>query len=246
MTVSGFPSASPDVPAYLAALPEVTASLLTEADELNDRTVQEPSTLPRWSRGHVLTHLARNAEGSVRLLEWARTGQRQDEYVNMDIRERDIEAGARRPVRDLVDDVRYWSETLSATAEGLDDARWQETIQWAAGEYTRAAVIPVARLGEVLLHHTDLGIGFEPSRWPSHLLPDLFDRYLSLTKVPAPVPFELRDTDSGRQWTVGSGSVNNVVSGPAPWLLGWLTRRSSGQHLSIDPASPLPQLPVLP
>ena len=32
-----------------------------------------PSALPGWTRAHVLTHLARNADAMVNLLTWART-----------------------------------------------------------------------------------------------------------------------------------------------------------------------------
>jgi hypothetical protein len=42
--------------------------------------VAGPSLLPGWTRGHVLSHLARNAEGGTRLLGWARTGVPSYEY----------------------------------------------------------------------------------------------------------------------------------------------------------------------
>ena len=46
-----------------------------------------PSLLPGWSRGHVLTHLARNADGAVNLLTWARTGVETPQYVSQEQRE---------------------------------------------------------------------------------------------------------------------------------------------------------------
>src|SRR5215472_16842111 len=58
----------------LECLAEGTAGLVRDLSWLTDADVREPSLLPGWTRGHVLTHLARNAEGGVRLLEWARTG----------------------------------------------------------------------------------------------------------------------------------------------------------------------------
>jgi hypothetical protein len=48
--------------------------------------------LPGWSRGHVLTHLARNADGGRRLLVWARTGVESFEYAS-------LQAGRRRSRR---------------------------------------------------------------------------------------------------------------------------------------------------
>jgi maleylpyruvate isomerase len=239
------PETRPDPQTYLAALAPATGDLLADVGKLDDAAMREPSTLPGWTKGHVLTHVARNAEGSVHLLTWARTGVRQDEYVSMAMRGTDIEAGATRSGAELIEDVGRWSESLVATAEDLTPDQWATTIQWAAGEFTPAAIIPVARLGEVLLHHRDLAIGFDASGWPSSLLAPLFDRYLSLTKAPDPVPFRLED-DDGRSWPVGTGTPLTVVSGPTAWLLAWLTRRSEGEHLSVSPPGPLPDRPVLP
>ena len=51
-----------------------TERLLATADALTGDQVREPSLLPGWTRGHVLTHVARNADGLRNLLIWARTG----------------------------------------------------------------------------------------------------------------------------------------------------------------------------
>ncbi len=40
--------------------------LLRTADELTDDEVGEPCLLPGWSRAELLTHLARNADGTLR------------------------------------------------------------------------------------------------------------------------------------------------------------------------------------
>ena len=53
---------------------EATAPLAVAAAVLSDSQAREPSLLPGWSRGHLLTHLARNADGLRNLLVWARTG----------------------------------------------------------------------------------------------------------------------------------------------------------------------------
>src|SRR5919198_6055635 len=61
---------------------------------LTDGDARAPSRLAGWSRGHVLTHLARNADALVNLLTWARTGVERPMYVSSDQRDADIEAGA--------------------------------------------------------------------------------------------------------------------------------------------------------
>jgi len=55
----------------LEGLTEATVTLIGDVGRLTDADVREPSLLPGWTRGHVLTHLARNAEGGARLLGWA-------------------------------------------------------------------------------------------------------------------------------------------------------------------------------
>jgi maleylpyruvate isomerase len=42
---------------------DASALLAATAAALTDGQAREASLLPGWSRGHVLTHLARNADG---------------------------------------------------------------------------------------------------------------------------------------------------------------------------------------
>ena len=43
----------------LGRLAAATSRLLATATALSDAQVREPSSLPGWTRGHVLTHIAR-------------------------------------------------------------------------------------------------------------------------------------------------------------------------------------------
>src|SRR4029453_13661966 len=58
------------------------ARLLAPAAALDDAALSGRSLLPGWTRGHVLTHLARNADGAVNLLTWARTGVETPHYAS--------------------------------------------------------------------------------------------------------------------------------------------------------------------
>ena len=75
------------------------------AERLTDGQAREASLLPGWSRGHVLTHIARNADGLSNLLVWARTGIETPQYPSRQAREDGIEAGAHRPAAELSADV---------------------------------------------------------------------------------------------------------------------------------------------
>jgi uncharacterized damage-inducible protein DinB len=48
--------------------------LLESLDSLTDEQARQPSNLPEWSVGHVLTHIARNADSHVRMLQGAERG----------------------------------------------------------------------------------------------------------------------------------------------------------------------------
>ena len=49
----------------LDRLAAATDRVLATATGMNEAQVREPSLLPGWTRGHVLCHLARNADGMV-------------------------------------------------------------------------------------------------------------------------------------------------------------------------------------
>ena len=83
-----------------------TDRLLATAAQLTDEQVKAPSLLPGWSRGHVLTHLARNADGLRNLLIWARTGVPTPQYASPQARDAAIAAGADRTAAEQAADIR--------------------------------------------------------------------------------------------------------------------------------------------
>ena len=53
---------------------------------------------------------------------------------------------------------------------------WQRTVRWTTGHETDATLIAPMRLGEVLVHHVDLDIGYRPQDWPAAFVSDYLDR----------------------------------------------------------------------
>ena len=87
---------------------ELTAAndrLIATVARLSDADVAAPSRLPGWTRGHVLAHLARNADSQVNLLTWARTGVETPQYPDLETRDAEIEAGAPRPAKEQLADL---------------------------------------------------------------------------------------------------------------------------------------------
>lgn len=231
---------------YLLQLRSATADLLGAIGCLSDEDVRAPSLLPGWTRGHVLAHLARSADGGTRLLEWARTGVPGNQYESLEARAAAIEQGAGRPAAVLAADVRSSADGFAAAADAMPAQAWQRRVRWTTGHEAGAALIVPVRLGEVLIHHVDLDIGYRPGDWPAAFTGDYLDRAVTALRGHAEWPGTLRmeATDTGRVHDVGDmTSATPVIAGPEYALLAWLLGRSGGGELSRGGNGQLPEIP---
>jgi maleylpyruvate isomerase len=144
---------------------DVVASHASLVVRLRDHAPVEPATpsrLPDWTVGHVLTHIARNADGVVSMLSGA------PQYPGgREGRNADIEAGATRSWDELVDDVDATCATVDAAF--ADRADWTGTAETIAGERPMS-MVPFLRLREVEVHHVDLGLGYDFADMPARYL----------------------------------------------------------------------------
>lgn len=162
----------------LSAVVESHARLFHTLEQVDDVVAQRPSRLPEWSIAHVLTHVARNADSFVRMLEAAADGDSVMQYPGgAPQREGEIETGARRPAAAIVNDVHSSAERLEAAFAHAPADAWGRdglTVQGTAAPIRR---LPFRRLREVEIHHVDLGLGYEVTDWPESFvavtLPDL-------------------------------------------------------------------------
>jgi maleylpyruvate isomerase len=227
--------------AWLETIETATAALMRTLEGLDDENAHAPTGLPGWTRGHVVTHLARNADGLVNLLTWARTGVETPMYASRAQRNADIEAGADRSAAALRDDVGRSHLRLMESARGLPIERWSAPIAWGREDTPGTAdVVPKLRQVEVEVHHVDLDLGYTPSDWPA----DFVSRLLHVTATDEPRAdghsFVLEATDTGREYSVGDAGP--TISGRSESLLAWLIGRSDGADLDLEPTGPLPQL----
>ena len=228
------------------ALADSTAVLLGNVGRLSDDEVRTASLLPGWTRGHVLAHLAQNADGGARLLGRARTGEPSYEYASLADRASDIEAESHRPAQVLIAHVNHSAARFAEAAAQVPPDKWRATVQYTGGKEHPATVIVPSRLAEVLFHHVDLDLGFAPKDWPSWFVRErLRQTSASLTSrgvISAPVRLVATDT----HFTVTLGIADEtagVVSGSECGLLAWLYGRSDGADLALDPPGRLPELP---
>ncbi|MEV5709024.1 maleylpyruvate isomerase family mycothiol-dependent enzyme [Actinoallomurus sp. NPDC052274] len=219
-----------------------TEHLLTTVAALSDADMRVPSLLPGWSRGHVLTHLARNADGGIRLLTWARTGTPAAEYPSLEAREAQIEAGAGRGTAELIADVRASAERFATEYTLMPAEAWQNEVRWTAGQRHRAARIADARLSEVLIHHVDLRIGVTPDHWPADFVSHQLEQVTAAFNIREDSPamrIHAADTDAWYETSTSGDAV--TVQGRQASLLAWLMGRSSGDGLTTDSGKPLPK-----
>jgi len=249
--MSPAPDASPADPAAQAAelagrVDAATQRLLQTAGGITDEQARAASLLPGWSRGHVLTHIARNADSLRNLLVWARTGVETPQYPSVEARDRGIAEGAGRPAADLVDDVEVSSAALAAEAAILADADWAAQVRGMGGRGHPAWYTLWRRLTEVEFHHVDLGSGYEPAQWPEDFAVQSLERVSSDFSKPTSPAVTLVSLDSGQTHRIGPAEAEPTarISGPTRDLLAWLTGRGTGAGLTADPAGPLPSLPA--
>lgn len=236
-----------DADVLLDRIDDATGQLLATAAGLGDADVRRPSLLPDWSRGHVLTHLARNADGGLRLMGWARTGVAAQEYPSPAARAAEIEAGAGRRAAELLADLRDSADRFAAEYRRMPSSAWEVTVRWTRGQEHRAARIADSRLAEVLLHHVDLDAGFGCAQLPPDFVRDLLGRVVASFRARADAPaVRLLATDTGECHEPAPGDRQApTVAGPQAELLGWLTGRSDGAGLDQRGAAALPALPPL-
>lgn len=217
--------------AWLDGCLAAQARLVGLADRCSEDDVRRPSLLEGWTVGHVLTHLARNADSHTGMVRAAQRGEMVPQYAGGPAeRARDVEAGWRRPAAAIVEDLR-------AAQRGLEEA-WAATDAeiWATGcglrrqGPTTLADLVFYRWQEVELHLVDLGLldrggptwddlsdGYAELEWSNTVgaLPARVPESIALLLVPGDRPSR----------AVGGGPELRVVRAPTRQLLRWLVGR---------------------
>jgi maleylpyruvate isomerase len=175
--------------------------------QLRDEDVRRPSRLPGWTVGHVLSHLASNADSVVRRLEGAARGEVVDQYPGGPSgRATEIDIGAARPAAELRADVLATSAAVEAAIAEMPHAAWSNLTRGVDGHESPADHVVFSRWREVEVHHVDLGLGYEPPQWP----PALVDRWLATVIADLP---DRTSRGALLAWALGRG--------PAPDLQSW-------------------------
>ena len=228
---------SADLSTRLTAMRASTSAMIADfaTQRWADADMAAPIALPNWTRGHVLTHIARNADGIARALSGALRGEIVKRYPNgPEGRAADIEAGAGRPALEQLADVRESADRLDRVFGAVADAdAWNAT---ADSRPSRSWIR--ARWQEVEVHRIDADSGYTADQWPADfvtlLLPRLADRLPDRARGPLRLEVtadgSLNPELAGRVWVVpGQDPPADPVDvrGPDWAALAWLTGRTS-------------------
>lgn len=143
--------------------------LLGSLEPLTDDDLRAPSLLPRYSRAHLVTHIANKARAHALLFDGAAVGEVRTIHPAGYDPDVAAAAGADRSAAELRSELARAFELVEVAWAALDDALWGRQGVMLAGPRTMVEVAG-HHLRDVEVHHVDLDIGHRPSDWPAVLV----------------------------------------------------------------------------
>ena len=225
---------------HLEAMVVATTRYLGALTVLNDDDMRANSQLPGWSRGHVVTHISRNADALCNLVRWAETGVESPMYESREQRDADIDAGADRSAHDLRVDASASAGRFLQAINELDVRHEDAFVSRMPGTETfPARHVALLRRTEIEVHQADFGLGFTHRDWSSDFAEVMLGRARN-DRADGPA-MELRSTDTDGQWTYGVEGEGPEITGKAVDLAWWVLGRGDGGGL-VSSNGMLPQL----
>ncbi|MCE1174738.1 MAG: maleylpyruvate isomerase family mycothiol-dependent enzyme [Propionibacteriales bacterium] len=217
---------------------ELTQRLLGYTIAFTEDEWHQPARLPGWSRAHLATHLARNADELAAILTEVAAGRPQPEPTDAATQRSQLEAGADRNGLALQIDMDAAAGALQHAIEQVSD--WDVAITL-HGERLPLSALPLDRLHEVSLHLLDLDCGAGVEAIPPGAAEWLL-RWALFRLKDAGLPAITLNTESVQD-TIGTGTdLPLSISGSDADIWGWLTGRLG--PASVDGADGL-ILPLL-
>jgi maleylpyruvate isomerase len=223
----------------LALLAHETSLLVGTASGLDDRSIRAPSLCEGWRRAHVLSHLARNADGLTNLVSWAVTGTPLAMYESPQARDADIAAGSTRGAGEILTDITGSAQRFAAAAAGLAGPPEQVEVEMRTGRRVLGGQLPTLRLLEVVFHHVDLDSGYTfADADPGFVRRAIANAVRRMSSGSKPPSVLLRG-DGGDTWSLADGAQE--VTGTNAAILLWLARGDGG---GVSGKEDLPVLPA--
>lgn len=217
---------------------EATQRLLGYTIALTEDEWHQPSLLPGWTRAHIATHLARNADYLRSVVNAAVAGAPQPALASSAERRAELELGADRRGLALQIDLDAASGALQNAIESVTD--WTGTIT-VDGADLPLSVLPLIRLNEIKMHVIDLDCGFAPEMIAPQPAEWLLRWALFRLREADLPPIEVTSPNLRARVGVGTGQPLSV-RGDDAHLWAWLTGRTDASALTGAPDGRLPLL----
>ncbi|MDW3176479.1 MAG: maleylpyruvate isomerase family mycothiol-dependent enzyme [Acidimicrobiia bacterium] len=214
-------------PINLSDVVASTATLINLVSPVDDELRSQPSLLPNWSSGHVLAHIALNAEAFVRVAVSRREGHLGVMYPHgSDGRNADIAELASMPAEAILDRLR-------ASAVAFEDA-WSQPVPEGpcapapGGPEFSSSTVLLRRLREVVAHGVDIGHDLmTPSDWSDRYVEaDLPLQWEAVSsRLPEGTGVAITD-ELNDSWTAGAGEAKPIAASRRE-TLAWVLDRGT-------------------
>jgi maleylpyruvate isomerase len=204
-------------------------ALFASVEQLTDEMVRAPSLLPDWTVGHVLSHIALNAEAFVNVASRLHQGELGVMYPGGTAsRNESIATGASRTADSIAEHVRQacaafakaWS-TIGPEHHDMPCATAPDMATFMAGS------IPLRRQREVEVHHADCGFAwFTWRNWTDGYVDADLATQLPNVAARRDAPIHIVD-HLGEHHLIGAGAdaLEPVVTSRHA-TLGWILNRA--------------------
>lgn len=200
-------------------------------DRIDDDFARRNSALPGWTVGHLLTHLARNADSHRGMIEAAQRGEVIAQYPGGPAqRNGDIERGYARPARDLVADLKTSNQQLEQAWSTTSRQVWTTGLGLRRYGPATIAEFVFLRWREVEIHLVDLNIPELGSPTWEGLSPAYVDAELQelagglAARIPGSTTVVLAPMDRPSR-AYGKGDERTVIEASPSTIVGWLMGR---------------------
>ncbi|MGW8634416.1 maleylpyruvate isomerase family mycothiol-dependent enzyme [Streptomyces sp. NPDC055793] len=205
-----------------------------------DAALDEPSALPGWTRGHVVAHVAANADALGNLVHWAATGEETPMYASPEDRAAGIEEGALLPAAGLRVWLRDSARRLETAMDALGAEQWRAPVVTAQGRTVPVTELPWMRSREVCVHAVDLDTGVSFADLPAGFLTALCEDVVGKRAAGPGPALLLTASDADARWELPGAGAPVEVTGALAGLTAYLAGRA--HTLTTPRGGPVPAL----
>jgi maleylpyruvate isomerase len=222
---------SPTPTDWIAGCKAAHQRLQSIVERIDDDNARRDTVLAGWTVGHLLTHLARNADSHRGMIEAAQRGGVIPQYPGGPAqRNGDIERGFSRSALDLATDLKVATEHLERAWSSTDNQVWTTGLGLRRYGPATLAEFVFLRWREVEIHLVDLNIPeLGTPNWDG-LSPEYLDAELQelarglVARVPESTTLVLAPGDRPSR-AFGSGDERILIEASPGRIVGWLMGR---------------------